>query len=104
MHRALEHQIRFRQLLDFLERGLPEALWVVEVSLPHLFPANERKLGEVVLNAAYSMNAADPLSFNAFCLARLPTRYFLVSGVTKGKPQFSEVPSALKSHVPLLRV
>lgn len=92
------------KLIELLEKRLPEALWVVEVSLPHLFPANERKLGEVVLNAAYPMNAADTLSFNAFCLARLPTRYFIVRAVTKGKPQFSEVPSALKSHVSLLRI
>ena len=32
------------------EALLPRMLWVIEVSVPHLFPANERKLGEIVLN------------------------------------------------------
>ena len=92
------------KLPDLLAELLPACLWVVEVSIPHLFQANERKLGEVVLDASRPLASADPLSFDSFRLARVPTRYLLVGTVKKGTPQFIEVPSSIESHVPLLRL
>lgn len=91
-------------LPELLASILPSSLWVVEISIPHLFPANERKLGEVVLDATKPLDEADPLSFAPFRLARVPTQYLLVSGIKKKAPQFIEVPSALKSHVDLMRL
>ena len=91
-------------LPGLLAHLLPPTLWVVEISIPHLFPANERKLGEVVLDATNPLDEADPLSFAPFRLARVPTQYFLVSGVNKKTPQFIKVPSSLESHVELLRL
>lgn len=84
---------------------LPPRLWVAEVSLPHLFPANERKLGEVVLDPGGGMSTAKGVSCSArFLLARLPGQYLLPDGKVGTKPAFLTVPSGIVSHVPVLRL
>ena len=40
------------KLITALSEGLPKLLWIAEISLPELFPANKRKLGEIVLDAS----------------------------------------------------
>ncbi|MCU7801937.1 MAG: hypothetical protein KZQ96_01975 [Candidatus Thiodiazotropha sp. (ex Lucinoma borealis)] len=85
-----------------LESLLPEWLWVVEVSMPQLFPANERKLGEVVLNPYEELDKMSPSNSKSFLFARLPGNYFIVSGDTSGEPDFLEVPSRIKTHTELL--
>ncbi|MES9906038.1 MAG: hypothetical protein ABW168_25600 [Sedimenticola sp.] len=87
-----------------LKTVLPDRLWVIEISLPQLFPANERKLGEVVLNPFAEPNPKEPTDFNLFLFARAPERYFIVSGVTSGKPDFLEIPSNIESHTELLTI
>lgn len=52
-----------------LTKSLPEDLWVVEVSLPELFPANRRKLGEIVLDPSKTLTSDKDLS--TFIFARL---------------------------------
>lgn len=68
---------------------LPQSLWIVEISLPELFPVNYRKLGELVLDAT-----CDP--GQSFLFARIPEKYLIEDddGVIL-------VPSNLKSHTPL---
>ena len=83
-----------------LKRHLPDNLWVVEVSLPELFPANHRKLGEIVLDATKA--ATQTRDFSTFLFARFPGRFVFLGKMNRdGKPEFVIVPSALKSHTPL---
>ncbi len=84
----------------FLEKHLPAHLWMVEVSIPQLFPCNQRKLGEIVLNA--STQPKFHRDFSAFILSRLPEKYVFLQKVDdKGDPHFLTTPSNLKSHTKL---
>ena len=72
--------------------------------MPQLFPANERKLGEVVLNPYEVPDKNSPTDPKLFLFARVPGNYFIVSGSTAGKPDFLEIPSKIVSHTDLLRL
>ncbi len=93
-------------LVKALPALLPKLLWVVEVSVPHLFAANERKLGEIVLNASHvsvgKTKAGTGVDFSLFLLARLPSQFFFLKSHSSAGPDFSTIPSALVSHVPVL--
>lgn len=91
------------QILNDIGALLPKMLWVVEVSIPHLFPANERKLGEIVLDACRRRNSKLDIDFGLFALARLPGQFVLMKGLHGGTPSFQTAPSGLRSHVELLR-
>jgi hypothetical protein len=78
---------------------LPERVWMIEVSVPELFPANKRKLGEIVLDATRS--AGTEADFSTFVLARFPGRYLLLRAVENHHPEFANVTSLLQSHTPL---
>lgn len=57
---------------------MSEMVWVVEISTPQLFPGNERKLGEIVLEATLPLDLKDDSSLkNVFMFARLPGIYLL---------------------------
>ncbi len=91
-----------------LREFLPDTVWVVEISLPQLFPANERKVGEIVLNAVKPRDQEkDPTSeidYSLFLMARLPGEYVLLRSINQYGPSFSRVPSRLQSHVELIRL
>lgn len=89
-------------ILDFLPERLPKELWVVEVSVPHLFPANQHKMGEIVLNPLIPFNSSNPNDYDRFILARLPSRYFFINEVKEGQPKFTYLESQLTSHTSLL--
>jgi len=95
-----------KAIADALAGFLPDMLWVIEVSLPHLFPANERKVGEIVLNAEKSRNdkkdPASEIDYGLFLLARLPGEYVLLKSINQYGPSFSVIPSDIESHVDLL--
>ena len=58
---------------QLIEEEIPKFVWVVEISTPHLFPANERKIGEVVLDATQSISLQNEVTaFDLFVMARLP--------------------------------
>jgi hypothetical protein len=83
-----------------IKANVPEHLWVVEISLPELFPANQRKLGEIVLDA--TKKPSPTLDFGSFLFGRFPGRFLLVKRLrSDGSPEFVSVPSGLKSHTPL---
>jgi hypothetical protein len=88
---------------DVLRRLLPKHLWIVEISIPQLFPANERKLGEIVLNGGVRL---DPIksSSSPFLLARLPGLYFFESPGKSKKQRFLVLQSDLASHLPVIRL
>jgi hypothetical protein len=91
------------KLVSMLKPLLPDRLWVVEVSLPHLFPANERKVGEILLNPHVPFKPQSPIDYKLFLLARLPGSWFLMRSHKGGSPDFVNVPSGLRSHVPLMK-
>lgn len=92
------------EITEILEDFLPEMLWVVEVSLPHLFPANEHKLGEILLNPFIIFDPNIPVNYDLFLLARLPGRLFVLESTSREKPSFLEAPSACESHRAMLRI
>jgi hypothetical protein len=92
-----------RNLCRLIRNNLPEKVWVVEVSLPELFPANRRKLGEIVLDA--TRDPSPDLDYTTYVFARLPGRYVLVRGIgSDNKPDFVSVASGLVSHTPVYAV
>jgi hypothetical protein len=84
--------------IKVLRKLLPKNLWVVEVSIPQLFPANERKLGDIVLDAGVQLNPDQQFSSHFFFI-RLPSLYIFYRG--QGQ-DFLSVPSNLTSHLPLM--
>jgi hypothetical protein len=92
------------ELCKLLGQEMPEFVWAVEVSTPQLFPANERKLGEIVLDATKNLDLDDETSVNeVFIFARLPGIYLLGGEISNGTPQFTPVPSQLLSHTDLIK-
>jgi len=88
-------------LCSLLERLVAKTVWLVEVSIPQLFPANLRKLGEIVLDA--SRAPTSKRDFSTFLFARFPGRTMLLRGVNGGKPSFLTGPSHILSHTQLYR-
>lgn len=83
-----------------------EFVWMVEVSLPHLFPVNERKVAEILFtvdNANFKADArcqGDDLN-RGLLLVRLPTRYIWPnsSGCSIAE-NCLDYQSSIKSHMP----
>jgi hypothetical protein len=87
-----------------LDQFLPQMLWVVEISLPHIFPANEHKLGEILLHPFVPFDPKAPINYALFLLARLPGRCFVLKSSAGASPSFMEAPSACTSHRALLKL
>ena len=78
---------------------------MVEISFMELFPANERKVGEILLNPY--IEVVDPkqdINFELLLLARIPSYYFVYTGnFTKSSPpEFMTIESDIKSHLPVI--
>lgn len=99
-----ENNQESRTLISIL-KGLPDHLWMIEVSIPHLFPANERKLGEIILDAGkLPAETKTAIDYNLFIMARLPGSCYFVTGFdAEENPEFFEHSSELTSHVPLFK-
>lgn len=89
-------------ILDAFQTSLPDHLWIVEVSIPELFPANYRKLGEMILDARVPLSPYPP-NVSIGLLARFPEAYFINANPKPHSVGFKTVPSALTSHVPVYR-
>jgi hypothetical protein len=86
-----------RALKHYLTR---ERLWMIELSVPELFSANLRKVGEVLVRAeALPTTKRD---FGSFVLARLPGYFALPAGGTPKNPKFHFIPSGAEGHVELI--
>ncbi len=84
---------------------LPQMIWLVEISIPELFPGNKRKIGEVVLDATISEEnlPSDKFLSSGLCrLIRLP-EWYLFSKMEGDEGGFDETPSLLTTHVDLFR-
>lgn len=98
--RDWDNHTESRSVCASIEAKAPEHLWLVEVSVPELFPANQRKLGEIVLDA--TEGACAELDFSSYLFARFPSRFVVVNSVdAEGKPEFISYPSRLRSHTPV---
>jgi len=89
-------------ILDAFSRDLPEHLWMVEISIPELFPANYRKLGEVLLDACVPLRPYPSIE-SLWVLACFPDSYLINENPTPGSALFSTLRSAMDSHIPLYR-
>ena len=92
------------EICDLIESQMPDYVWVVEISTPQLFPANKRKLGEIVLDGTGEVyNVDGSVNRDLFYLARLPSVYMLGGNLDEnGIPMFTPVPSFLASHTDLV--
>jgi hypothetical protein len=88
-----------KRTIDVFTKLLPNHLWIVELSIPQLFPANKRKLGDIVLNGGKPLQ---PDISSSFSFVRIPGRYYFQYSRKKGGKDFLMVPSQLTSHVPVL--
>jgi hypothetical protein len=88
-------------MLAILKTRLPdEYLWMVELSVPELFSANLRKVGEVLIRAEARLSIQRDLS--SFVLTRLPGYFALLSGGSATNPQYRFIPSGAEGHVELI--
>jgi hypothetical protein len=77
-----------------------DQFWMVEVSVPEVFPTNKRKLGEILLDA--SRDLSPETDGTSFVLARLPGYFvFFDSLDSNGEPVFSFTQNQLRSHTRL---
>ena len=91
------------EIIAILAKDLPQTLWVVEFSLPHLFPANKRKLGEIVLDGGLPITAEQSYSSH-FALVRFPSYYFLDLFEDDKEKSFLVAPSSFTSHLPVIQL
>jgi hypothetical protein len=88
------------EVCEGLAVSLQENLWMVELSVPELFPTNLRKVGEILLNASTEPIVDEEV--RNFILLRLPGEYIVQAGTDEsGTPKFTLGPSNIKSHTPL---
>lgn len=103
--RDWEGQAEKSQICELFEKELSEFVWAVEISTPQLFPANERKLGEILLDATQQLKLQDENAiFDTFILARLPGIYLFGGDISNGTPQFTPLESGIKSHTDLIKL
>lgn len=83
--------------IDEFLKTVSDLFWMVEVSHPELFPANHRKLGEILLDASIKPNTTR--DFKNFVLARLPENFYFLSNTNQPSgPTFVDFPSPIKDH------
>lgn len=73
--------------------------WMVEMSVPELFSANLRKVGEVILRS--DLAPKPTRDFESFTLARLPGQLVVCKDTDPVNPDFEFIPSGISSHVQL---
>lgn len=105
--RSKDYSSHLGRIRDWKRNGLgfdlkfkPEGwVWMVELSVPELFPANRRKVGEVILRA--EKEPKPYRDFQNFILARLPGYFALYRGGNASNPNYRFIPCGLESHVEL---
>jgi len=97
--RDWDHKGVSAQIVDELKSAFTEKLWMVELSVPELFSANRRKVGEVLLRA--QIRSGERRDFKSFVLARVPGYFALYVGGDPGSPRYQFIPSGTSGHVEL---
>ncbi len=86
-------------LIKALRTLRQKRLWLVELSVPELFSANRRKVGEVLLKG--DVLPGQKRDFRSFLLARLPGFFALYNGGGPQNPEYRFIPSGCEGHVEL---
>jgi hypothetical protein len=73
---------------------------MIELSVPELFSANLRKVGEVLVRAEVLPKVDRDLG--SFALARLPGYFALLDGGNPTHPRYKFIPSGAEGHVELI--
>ncbi len=92
--------VRETLIRDLRANLTKERLWMIELSVPELFSANLRKVGEVLVRAECFPSVDRDLS--NFVLARLPGYFALLAGGSSADPQYQFIPSGAEGHVELI--
>ena len=92
--------VRETLIRDLRAKLTKERLWMIELSVPELFSANLRKVGEVLVRAELLPTADRDLA--SFVLARLPGFFALLEGGTPADPRYQFIPSGAEGHVELI--
>jgi hypothetical protein len=78
--------------------------WMIELSVPELFSANRRKVGEILIRA--DSEATSERDFTNFYCARIPGWFAFLQHLKavdgRTTPTFLYVPAHVEDHVPLL--
>ncbi len=89
-----------RAIIRTLKEYLKEQYyWLIELSVPELFSANRRKVGEVLIRANKEIGIAR--DFGSFVIARLPENFVLYDGGGPSNPRYQFVPSGTRDHIEL---
>jgi hypothetical protein len=83
-------------LLAALKNNVKSALWMVEISLPELFPANRRKLGEIVLNPEAPLTVTK--DYSSFFFARILDKFIMIDYSDPAKIQLLEYDAGIDTH------
>lgn len=84
--------------------GLPEKMMMVEVSLPQLFPANKRRIGEFLFDASINAGSTvDGVVASSFIFARMPGSYLIAERKEGSATKGNFYRSHLTDHVRLYR-
>lgn len=88
-------------LIGALKSYLPKNrnLWMVEISVPEVFPTNKHKLGEILLDASSPLDLENDCNF---IFGRLPGNFVLLDSVADdGNLNFNFLSNGILSHTPL---
>ena len=83
-------------LIKSCEETLPETFWMVEFSLPELYPANRHKLGEILLRDDKEISPKQ--DYSLFLYARIPR---IVISLNLDTLEFNRLHSDIAGHVEL---
>jgi hypothetical protein len=93
-------------LINAFKSVAADWFWMVELSVPELFSANRRKIGEILIRA--DLDAGVQRDFKNFFCARLPGCFVVIETVQPAtsaegepKPSFFYVPTSVVDHVEL---
>jgi hypothetical protein len=86
-------------IIKALRRIPANWMWMIELSVPELFSANRRKVGEVLLDA--EVPAGPARDFSNFFLARLPGCFAFYLGGGSANPRYQFIRSHITGHAEL---
>lgn len=87
------------QIGDLREKLKDSHYWLVEVSVPELYPTNRRKLGEILLRS--DIPATPKRDLGQFMLARIPGNFVFYDKGEAVNPSYKFVPTAIHTHIEL---
>ncbi len=91
-----------RDMIQILKKYLQdEFYWLIELSVPELFPANRRKIAEVLIRAKKEVGPQYDRDISSFVIARLPGQFVLYESGGSSNPKYKFIPSGVSSHVAL---